>query len=154
MSTHPFAGAVDLGQHMAAKQRRDGLADADDFTKTLDILDSEAIVIGDIWEALQEKARGRSLNYADFDREIKERYAEAGFVVDVVWYHTNVESVKMPEIVFKARTERKEFDRDQMVHEVTNDILGTGQGGVIKTDKAMMKALEEGSYGGGPKHKH
>lgn len=151
--SHPFGpGAVDLAAHMAAK---DATPAADDLTKGIDILDSEVLQIEKVLNLLKTRS-ALPRNYEDFSREIKERFQDIGFVVDVVWYHTNVDGVKMPEIVIKARTERKVFDRDQMVHEVTSDILGFGEGGVIKTDKEKVAAMQDGSYQGSAKdvHKH
>lgn len=143
--THPFGPAVDLAAHMARKQSTPA---ADDVTKGADVLDSEILEIEKVLNTLKARSRGQMRNYDDFQREIKERFAEIGFVVDVVWYETNLAEVKMPEIVIKGRTEAKAFDRDKMVHEVTSDILGTGQGGVIKTDKAKVEAMMDGSYKG------
>ena len=154
-STHPFgAGAVDLAAHMAAKQSS-GMPGYDDMTKGIDVLDSEIIDIQQTLERLTERARV-SRRYDDFDREIKERFAEIGFVVDVLWYETNLADTKMPEVVIKGRTEAKVFDRDRMTHEVTNDLLGLGEGGVIKTDKDKVSQMMDGSYKGNAKgvHKH
>lgn len=151
--TPNLTGAVDLAQYAKQVSPQAGPA-ADDLTKTIDLYDSEVLAIEQVYLLLQEKAREGSHDYDAFDREIKERFQDIGFVVDVVWYHSQIESVKIPEIVVKARIERGEFDRDRMVHEVTNDLLGTGEGGVIKTDPAMIKAMEDGSYKGQGGHKH
>jgi hypothetical protein len=96
---------------------------------------------------LKSRTAQGSIEYDSFQREIKERFYEIGFIVDVVWYETNMAEVKMPEIVIKGRTENKfVFDRDRQVHEVTNDVLDLGTGGVIKADKAMMEALAKQSH--------
>lgn len=139
-----FGGAVDLQQYMASKQATPG---ADDMTKTIDILDSEVLQIEKVINILKERSRTRR-NYDDFQREIKERFAEIGFVVDVAWYETNQADVKMPEIVIKGRTEAKAFDRERMTAEVTGDVLGFGEGGVIATDKEKVAAMLDGSYKG------
>lgn len=149
MSTNPFgrvpnlAGAVDLSRVSSSTST---LPDTDDLTKSINLHDSEVNEIAEIMETINAKARAGQVNYSDFDREIKERFEDHGFVVDVVWYHSNVESVKIPEIVVKRRTERREFDHDRQVHEVTNDVLGFGEGGTIKVDKDMFRALEDGSF--------
>ena len=153
--THPFgAGAIDLGAHMARKQASPA---QDDMTKGIDVLDSEVLQIERVLNVLKARSKNQMRNYDDFQREIKERFAEIGFVVDVLWYETNIETVKMPEIVIKGRTESKAFDRDQMTAEVTGDLLGFGEGGVIKTDKAKVEAMMDGSYKGNSikgAHKH
>lgn len=139
-----FGGAVDLQQYMASKGQTPG---ADDMTKTLDVYDHEIIEIEKVLARIKERTTGHR-NYDDVDREIKERFQDIGFIVDVVWYHTNVDGVKMPEVVLKARTEAKVFDRDRMTHEVTNDLLGMGEGGVIKTNKEQVAQMLDGSYKG------
>lgn len=117
-----------------------------------DILDSEILEIEKVLETLKDRVEGRSsVDRGQFDREITDRFNAIGFTVDTKWWHTNIESVKMPEITITGRTERREaFDHDKMAHEVTSDILGLGQGGVIKTttdDTGKIRAVEEG-------HKH
>lgn len=124
-----------------------GYAAQDDITKSLDIHDSEILEIEKILNMLKARTAQGSLEYDSFQREIKERFYEIGFVVDVLWYETNMAEVKMPEIVIKGRTEsRFVFDRDRQVHEVTRDILDLGTGGVIKADKATMEALAKQSH--------
>ena len=147
-----FGGAVDLAAHMANKANAPA---ADDLTKGIDLYDSEIIKIEKVMMILRNRSTS-ARNYEDFSREIKERFQDIGLVVDVVWYETNVTGVLMPEIVVKARTEAKVFDRDQMTHEVTSDLLGLGEGGVIKTDKEKVAQMMDGSYKGQTKdvHKH
>lgn len=151
--THPFGGGIDLAAHMAAKQATPG---HDDMTKGIDVLDSEVLAIEKVLKTLKARSSNQMRNYADFDREIKERFQDIGFIVDVVWYETNLAEVKMPEIVIKGRIEAKAFDRDQMTHEVTSDLLNMGEGGVIKTDRNKVAAMMDGSYKGSAKdvHKH
>lgn len=124
----------------------------DDLTHGIDLYDSEVIAIGGVIERLRTRA-SKSVHYDTFQKEIKDRFADIGLVVDVLWYETDQADVKMPEIVIKARTESHTFDRDRMVHEVTNDILGLGEGGVIKTDKGQVESMIDGSYRG-QAHQH
>lgn len=125
-------------------QPEGGFAAQDDITKTLDIHDSEILEIEKVLSMLKARTAQGSLEYDSFQREIKERFYEIGFVVDVLWYETNMAEVKMPEIVIKGRAQGEYvFDRDRQVHEVTNDILDLGTGGVIKIGKAEMAALEK-----------
>lgn len=118
-----------------------------------EILDSEMLEIEKTLEFLKDKTYGgRHLDRGQFDAEIVDRFARIGFRVDVKWWHTDVEGVKMPEIEIIGRTDRAgAFDHEKMAHEVTSDILGLGQGGVIKTNGAedlmKIKQVEQG-------HKH
>jgi len=144
---NPFGlGAVDLAAHMAAKAA--ATPATDDLTKGIDVYDSEVLEIEKVLNTLKARSRDQMRNYSDFDREVKERFSEIGFYVDVLWYDTNVETVKMPEIVIKGVTDARAFDREQMTHEVTNDILGLGDGGVIKTDKDKVLQMMDGTYKG------
>ena len=138
-------GAVDLSQ---------GMAGTDDLTKTMDIHDSEINMIHEILGVLRRRSASVR-NYDDFQREVIDRFARIGFVVDVRWYETDQPGVLMPEINISARTEKNfVFDREKQVSEVTGDLLGLGEGGTIKVDKDMMKALENGSYKGQSSHNH
>jgi hypothetical protein len=137
-------GAVDLSQR----------AGVDDLTKTMDVHDSEINMIHEILGILRRRSASVR-NYDDFQREIIDRFAKIGFVVDVRWYETDAPGVLMPEINISARTETGyTFDRDKQVAEVTGDILGLGDKGTIHVDRDMMKALEDGSYKGESGHKH
>lgn len=106
----------------------------------IDILDSEVATIAEVWRGLQDRTY-KSHSYDAFDREIRERYAEAGFIVKVNWYETNLSGTKMPEIDIVGRVEEKEFDHDQMRHEVVNNLLGlpSQDAGIIKTDGIWTK---------------
>lgn len=120
-----------------------------------DIADSEVLEIEKVLTFLKQRARDKRRNFSDFEREIKERFEDIGFVVTVSWYEFGREGTPgaipgaaMPEVTISGRCERKPFDHDRMVHEVTRNILGLpGQEGVIKTNTPGMKRLVEG-------HKH
>ena len=104
------------------------------LTANVEVYDSEINEIHKIVEVLRNRSQG-AVDYARFTEEIRDRFAGIGFIVSVNWYDTNVEGVLIPEIVIKDRTERGHgFDHDKQVHEVTNDLLGLGEGGVIKSD--------------------
>lgn len=156
-----FKNSYDLAEHMRRREAEERVRAAassqpatDDFTKSIDLLDSEILEIEKVYDKIKERARGR-VNYQHLQDEIKDRFAEIGFVVDVAWFETNLAEVKIPQITFTARTERKVFDRDQMTREVTDDILNLGHSGVIKTDKGKVAALIDGSYRGQERgHKH
>lgn len=116
----------------------------------VDILDSEVLEIEKVLNTLKDRAESHTGELGNFDNEIKTRFAEIGFAVDVKWWHTNVEGVKLPEIEIVGRTLARHFDHDRMVHEVTNDILSLGTGGTIKMspeDAAKIAGVEAG-------HKH
>jgi hypothetical protein len=131
------------------------------MAEVLDILDSEMNEILKVLEELRQRGSAKKHNYLDFEREIKGRFAEIGFEVDISWYEYAmgaqagpVAGSAMPEVTITGRTERKEFDRDQMVHEVTHNLLGLpGQEGVIKTDPATLKRFT-GGQGSGHGHAH
>jgi hypothetical protein len=122
-----------------------GTPAADDMTKGIDLYDHEIIAIEEVVAAINRRTHdgAKSVDRDALQREIKQRFEEIGLVVSVRWYEfaigdrpEAVEGALMPEIVFMGRTEAKPFDRDQQVHEVTNDLLGLGEGGVISTKGA------------------
>lgn len=144
-----MAGAVDLS-------KIGGQAASDDVTKTIDVYDSEINQIHKVLEVLRRRTASRR-EYDSVQREIIERFAEIGFKVDVRWYDTNQDDVKVPEINISGRIDKGfVFDRDQQVAEVTGDLLGLGEGGTIATDPAKVAAMMDGSYKGQADgvHKH
>lgn len=118
------------------------IPNAPGLTANCEVYDSEILKIEQVINALNERTYNgtKRVEYAAFDREIRDRFAAIGFKVDVAWYHSDVDGVKIPEIVIQDRIEKKDFDFDQMVNEVTNDLLGFGEGGVIKSDPTAFQA--------------
>lgn len=108
-----------------------------------DIHDSEII---EIERRVLEPLSTRSGSYTDlesFRKEAIDRFRDVGFVVEVQVFTTNVENVYWFD--FNLTRRLRPFDPDQQVWEVTNDILETGEGGVIKTDSGMLKDLMDGA---------
>lgn len=123
-----------------------------------DLYDSELLAIEDVKATLTARSAGRR-DYADFEKEIIDRFREAGFKVSVNWYTfadysgREVEGAFLPDVTIEDRL-GPAFDPDQMVHEVTHDLLELGEGGVIDTTrtaeahKAAMDAHEGHRHGG------
>jgi hypothetical protein len=142
---HPFNGVVDLSRLARGPL---GQPPAPQDTGIADILDSEVLALEKVLQALQGRT-AVSRRYEAFEREIHQRFNEVGFIVDVKWFETNVPDHLIPEVTVTGRIDGpKEFDHDQMRHEVVSDILELGEGGVISGayDKAQRSAAE--------KHKH
>jgi len=133
----------------------------------IDLYDSEVIKIEQVLDTLKARAINRR-NYEDFDREIKEKLAEAGFVATVHWFtaagpdKVQIPDMLMPEITIDGRiapdgavlaADQFEFDHNQQVHEVTHNLLELpGEDGVIKTgpiDAAHRDILDAHKH-----HKH
>lgn len=114
----------------------------------LDIHDSEIVEIEKVLKILNERSTGHR-DLEAFNREIKERFAEIGFVVQTKWWETDVADCYRPDIEIVGRTEQKDFDHDRQVHEVVNDVLGLGEGGVISTKKLDPEQWQQGHD-----HKH
>jgi hypothetical protein len=113
-------------------------------SRAIELYDSDILVVEKVLHIIQERARESSRDYDAFDREIKERFFDAGYIVDVKWYSTNVDGVYAPDIEIVGRTEKQgEFDHEKMAHEVTSDILELGQKGKIKVTGDMMKQVRE-----------
>ena len=109
-----------------------------DLTASINLYDSEVNTIHQVVEVLRRRAEGRR-NYQQFQDEVIERFHDAGFVADVRWYETDQEGVLMPEIQITDRVDKNfQWDPNQQVSEVTNDLLGLGEGGVIKSDMSKL----------------
>ena len=76
----------------------------------------------------------------NFDAYIRETMLEHGVVVDVKWFETTIPNMYMPEVEPYAVTDKHgrsipghpDYDPDEQVFNVVNDMLGTGQSGIIK----------------------
>lgn len=125
-----------------------------------DLYDSEVEQVFAVLARLQDRARYRRHNYAGFEREIGEAFAEIGFTVAVNWHEFSREGQRqegaMPEVTVTGRTDPSfEFDKDRMVHEVTRNVLGLpGETGVIRTDPETLKRFTEESGGHAPGGHH
>lgn len=115
--------------------------------ENLQLLDSEILKVESVLVALNRKAANGRINIDAFDKEIVDRFLNAGFIVKVDWYHTNVPEVYLPEITIQARTEVQNdglFDHERMQAEVQTDILDLGTGGTVKVSPAEIKRLTGG----------
>jgi hypothetical protein len=134
------------------------------MTAPLDVYDSEMVRILEVQEKLQLRARfGGPRNYSDFEREIRERFEDIGFTVDVNWHsyamnHVVQAGSAMPEITITGRTDPGfVFDPDQQVHEVTSNVLDLPEedAGVIATDQGeSFRRFREGQHDHGHGHSH
>lgn len=124
----------------------------------LDLYDHEVEEILQLQLKLNDRARHRRHNYNDFDREIREAFAEIGFTVAVNWHEFEIAGQKqegaMPEVTVTGRTDPSfVFDKDRQVHEATHNVLEIpGEDGVIKTDPETLKRFMDG--GGEHGHSH
>jgi hypothetical protein len=111
------------------------------MSNLLDLYDSEVLAIEKVADWM--KAQQRTPRHLDsFVRESENRFAEAGFKARVKTYSTNEDGTFAFEVEILDRLDRRAFDYDRQVHEVTNNLLELpGEGGIIKADSAQLKAL-------------
>lgn len=118
------------------------------LTASVEIYDSEINEIHKILDYLNDKYVGKASSYADMQSDIEDRFHRIGLKVVVGWWTTNVDGVLMPEITISDRTERgHDFDHDRQVSEVTNDLLGLGESGVIKSDPEQFAKPSHHGHG-------
>jgi hypothetical protein len=126
------------------------------------LYDTELGGLLDLLGEIDERVRGRSIDRDSLDRELRDRCAtEIGIRVSIRWYTCGEEQedgtlkeipgMYKPFVVPQGRmTKEAEYDHDRQRHEVINDVLGIGEGGLIKvTAEDARKVLE--TVGG---HKH
>jgi len=122
----------------------------------LDLYDHEVKAILALQAELNARAQSQRLNYTAFEREIRERFGQLGFTVDVNWYRFSLGGTEqdgaMPEITVTGRAEAHTFDPDRQVHEAVHDVLDLGEEGWIKTDPETLKRFKEGNHGPGHHH--
>jgi len=125
----------------------------------LDVYDHEVDQLMRVQARLTDRARHRRHNFLDFQREIEQAFAEVGFTVHVNWHRFAVDGQEqdgaMPEVTVTGRVDPSfTFDKDRQVHEVTHDVLGLGEEGVIKTDPETVRRFMERNSGHGHGHSH
>ena len=120
----------------------------------IDLYDSDILKIEEVVLWLNNQIVGTRKKIDDLDKEIVERFAQRNFRVSVQWWTSNVEGTYIPEVTIHSRIKDEEFDHDRMVHEVTNDILDLGTGGVIKTSGSSLEAIAERVAAEHKGHKH
>lgn len=124
-----------------------------EVTSLIDLHDSEILRIERVVNVLNER-RGTSLPLEAFRREIIERFAEqAGLKVNVKVFTTTQEGLYAFTVEIIDRL-GGEFDPDRQVHEVTNDLLELGEGGVIKTQVTDSGLHVVGGHAHGGHHHH
>ena len=117
--------------------------DADEVMDVDDLYDSEVIEINKLMAEITQNI-GRPREGGSLQREVRERFAEIGFVVRCdLWKDDDDprdwdDKPWWPIITLIGRTEDQgEFDHDRMGHEVRSNILGKNdQGNVQKTQVA------------------
>lgn len=119
----------------------------------IDLYDSEVLAAERVLKTLENRNWKQHMDLDAYDREIKDRFAQVGLVVEVKWWHTNIEGVKRPDIEIVGRTDRHEFDHDRLRHEIVNDVLELGTGGVIKMDAEQARLIRETEDGHKKAHK-
>lgn len=108
-----------------------------------DLYDSDRIAISRVLGEISQKT-GTQVEGGAFQREVRERFAEIGFVVrcdlkkDMLDPRPWDDKPWMPDISLIGRVEAQgEFDHERMGHEVRSNILGKkGQDNVQKTHVA------------------
>jgi hypothetical protein len=124
------------------------------------LYDHEVKQVIELLAELNDRAKAKQHNYDDFEREIRDRFARLGFLVNVSWYRFAVddqvqEDAAMPEITVTGRTDdRFQFDPDRQVHEAVHDVLELGEEGWIKTDPETVRRFLDGNGGHGHEHGH
>lgn len=112
--------------------------DAEQVFDMGDALDSEVIAINRV-NAVLSAHIGRGVELSALQREVRERYAEIGFVARCDFYKDMndprpwKDKPEIPRITVVGRTEKQgEFDHERMGHEVRSNILGKNKQGDVQ----------------------
>lgn len=118
-----------------------------------DLLDSERIAINHVIAALNAKV-GSQMEGGAFQREVRERFAEIGFVVRCDFWRDDDdprpwdERPWLPAITLLGRTEDPgEFDHERMGHEVRSNILGKNQQGDVQRKMVGQTGFQSSASG-------
>ena len=104
-----------------------------ELASEIDLYDHDRLAINKVVHQLRQSI-GKRRDTEGFAREVMDRFAEAGFYVDVSLSTEDNHTINT-EIVITGRIEPEaEFDHDRMGHEVRSNLLGVkGQDNVQKT---------------------
>lgn len=113
-----------------------------DVTSLIDLNDSEILELEKVLARLNEK-QGKSVNLEAFRKEGVERLAEVGLDAKAKVYETSQEGIYAFDFEIQGRNNKRVFDPDQQVYEVTNDLLGvlpnSEKGQTIKSSGEIPK---------------
>jgi hypothetical protein len=112
-----------------------------EINSQVELHDSDRIKLNKLKIELEQFQGKGGINLEAFRKHALDRFHAIGFEVDDKIYETNVEGVYWFEWSIVKRLEG-EFDPEQQHHEVVNDILGTGQSGMIKQTKSGLQIVE------------
>lgn len=122
----------------------------------IDLYDSEVLTIQQVLRALNEKVGTNPSMLADsWKSEIEERFADAGFKVEVrMFNHSGQDHLPEEErtwftkIYVRDRVEQiGEFDHDQMGHEVRSNIRGLNPQGDVQKKQVGQTGFESRKSG-------
>lgn len=131
--------------HHTPGRKPDGGVDS-----SIELYDTDILAIESVLARLNTEEVGRTRDLETFVQKTTELFAEIGLKVDVSMWTSTADGVYIPQITINGRIDTKhEFDYDRMVHEVTNDVLQLGEGGVISTKKMNPSAPIFGGHGNG-----
>lgn len=113
-----------------------------DVNVACNLLDSEVLKVESVLREINQKT-GKSVNLEGFRKEIIGRFEDIGLKVQVRAYTSNEDGVYPFDIDIVDHCERKAFDYDRQVHEVTTDILDLGTKGVIKSGPILSESVHK-----------
>lgn len=113
-----------------------------------DLLDSERLAINKVMGTLSQKM-GTQVEGSAFQREVRERFAEIGFVARCDFWKDDDDPRDwddkpwIPAITLVGRTEAAgEFDHERMGHEVRSNILGKNVQGDVQRKMVGQTGFE------------
>lgn len=121
-----------------------------EVTSQVELHDSDILRVEGVIAKLNEKS-GTWTDMEKFRQEIIGRFQDIGLSVTTRVYTTNVEGCIAFDVDIDRRLEG-EFDPDRQVHEVTNDLLDLGEGGVIKSADVLKMSEHQHGHGGHSHH--
>lgn len=138
---------MSAADHFAQRRaQQDNIADEEQVLDTDSLYDSERLAINQVTTTLMENI-GKHRELGSFQREVRERFAEIGFIARCDFYESRHEDhlpkderTQYPEITLVGRCDPMQvgdFDHDKMGHEVRSNIIGNkDQDNVQKTQVA------------------
>jgi hypothetical protein len=115
-----------------------------DLSSTIEIYDHEVLEIDKGPVRWMTQKQGTTMSLESFRRAVVEQFEDIGFRATVKTYETTERGTFAFDVEINGRCERKAFDYDQMVHEVTSNLLNdpAEPTGFINTREAAARVKD------------
>lgn len=112
--------------------------DAGTCESVIELYDHDFPVLEGVLFKLFHSTVGKRRNLESANVEIRERFGEAGFRVEIQWIECNDGEWYEPKVLIVGRVEDEPFDHEQQAREVQTALLGIDEPGAITREGRVV----------------